>query len=384
MSKKDMSFDTKLIHAGEPDPRIEGAVSIPIFQSSTFEYAGQTDYDSLRYIRLNNTPNHIALHEKLAALEGAEAALVTSSGMSAITTSLLTFLKSGDHLLAHSTLYGGTADYVKHDLPQYGIEVDFFDAMIPDVWESKVKPNTKVVYVETITNPLISIPELGAVTELVKKHNLISMIDNTFASPALYCPLMHGFDISLHSATKYLNGHTDIVAGVVIGSETHISKVRSKLNHLGGSLDPNACFLLHRGIKTLSLRMNRQCQNAMEIAQFLESHPKVKQVNYPGLESSPSHNRAKEYLCGFGAMISFELTGDVHAADAFIGRLEYPICTASLGGVESLVTRPVQTSHSLLSAEELAEAGISDTLIRYSVGIESGDDLIADLKQALD
>ena len=384
MSKKDMSFDTKLIHAGEPDPRIEGAVSIPIFQSSTFEYAGQTDYDSLRYIRLNNTPNHIALHKKLAALEGAEAALVTSSGMSAITTSLLTFLKSGDHLLAHSTLYGGTADYVKHDLPQYGIEVDFFDAMIPDNWESKVKPNTKVVYVETITNPLISIPELGAVTELVKKHNLISMIDNTFASPALYCPLMHGFDISLHSATKYLNGHTDIVAGVVIGSETHISKVRSKLNHLGGSLDPNACFLLHRGIKTLSLRMNRQCQNAMEIAQFLESHPKVKQVNYPGLESSPSHNRAKEYLCGFGAMISFELTGDVHAADAFIGRLEYPICTASLGGVESLVTRPVQTSHSLLSAEELAEAGISDTLIRYSVGIESGDDLIADLKQALD
>jgi len=384
MSKKDMSFDTKLIHAGEPDPRIEGAVSVPIFQSSTFEYAGQTDYDSLRYIRLNNTPNHIALHKKLAALEGAEAALVTSSGMSAITTALLTYLQSGDHLLAQSTLYGGTADYVKHDLPQYGIEVDFFDAMIPDDWESKVKSNTKVVYVETITNPLMSVPELGAIIELGKKHKLISMIDNTFASPALYCPIMQGFDISLHSATKYLNGHTDIVAGVVIGSENNISKVRSKLNHLGGSLDPNACFLLHRGIKTLSLRMNRQCQNAMAIARFLESHPKVKQVNYPGLESSPSHNRAKEYLCGFSAMISFELTGDVSAADAFIGRLEYPICTASLGGVESLVTRPVQTSHSLLSAEELVEAGISDTLIRYSVGIESADDLIADLKRALD
>ena len=384
MSKKDMSFDTKLIHAGEPDPRIEGAVSVPIFQSSTFEYAGQTDYDSLRYIRLNNTPNHIALHKKLAALEGAEAALVTSSGMSAITTALLTYLQSGDHLLAQSTLYGGTADYLKHDLPQYGIEVDFFDAMIPDDWESKVKSNTKVVYVETITNPLMSVPELGAIIELGKKHKLISMIDNTFASPALYCPIMQGFDISLHSATKYLNGHTDIVAGVVIGSENNISKVRSKLNHLGGSLDPNACFLLHRGIKTLSLRMNRQCQNAMAIARFLESHPKVKQVNYPGLESSPSHNRAKEYLCGFSAMISFELTGDVSAADAFIGKLEYPICTASLGGVESLVTRPVQTSHSLLSAEELVEAGISDTLIRYSVGIESADDLIADLKRALD
>ena len=384
MSKKDMSFDTKLIHAGEPDPRIEGAVSVPIFQSSTFEYTGQTDYDSLRYIRLNNTPNHIVLHKKLAALEGAESALVTSSGMSAITTALLTYLKSGDHLLAHSTLYGGTSDYVKHDLPQYGIEVDFFDAMVSDDWESKVKSNTKVVYVETITNPMIAVPELGAIIELAKKHELISMIDNTFASPALYCPVMQGFDISLHSATKYLNGHTDIVAGVVIGSENNISKVRSKLNHLGGSLDPNACFLLHRGIKTLSLRMDRQCQNAMAIAQFLEGHPKVKQVNYPGLESNPSHNRAKEYLCGFGAMISFELAGDVHAADAFIGKLEYPVCTASLGGVESLVTRPVQTSHSLLSAEELAEAGISDTLIRYSVGIESADDLITDLKQALD
>ena len=175
MSKKDMSFDTKLIHAGEPDPRIEGAVSVPIFQSSTFEYTGQTNYDSLRYIRLNNTPNHIALHKKLAALEGAEAALVTSSGMSAITTALLTYLKSGDHLLAHSTLYGGTADYVKHDLPQYGIEVDFFDAMIPDDWESKVKSNTKVVYVETITNPLMAVPELGAIIELGKKHKLISV-----------------------------------------------------------------------------------------------------------------------------------------------------------------------------------------------------------------
>ena len=258
MSKKDMSFDTKIIHAGEPDPRIEGAVSIPIFQSSTFEYSGQTSYDALRYIRLNNTPNHVALHKKLAALEGAEAALVTSSGMSAITTTLLAFLKSGDHLLAHNTLYGGTADYVRHDLPDYGIEVDFFDASKPRDWESKLKPNTKVIYVETITNPLMDVPELGAVVEFAKANNLISMIDNTFASPMLYCPIEQGFDISLHSATKYLNGHTDLVAGVVIGSQAHITKITSKLNHLGGSLDPNACFLLHRGIKTLSLRIERQ------------------------------------------------------------------------------------------------------------------------------
>ena len=210
------------------------------------------------------------------------------------------------------------------------------------------------------------------------------MIDNTFASPMLYCPIEQGFDISLHSATKYLNGHTDLVAGVVIGSQAHITKITSKLNHLGGSLDPNACFLLHRGIKTLSLRIERQCQNAMAIARFLENHPKVVKVNYPGLKSSTSHERAKEFLCGFGAMISFEVEGGVEEADGVMGRLQYPICTPSLGGVESLVTRPVQTSHSLLSLEERAKAGIADTLIRFSVGIESADDLNADLKQALE
>ncbi|MEA1881815.1 MAG: aminotransferase class I/II-fold pyridoxal phosphate-dependent enzyme [Candidatus Marinimicrobia bacterium] len=384
MAKKELSFDTKVIHAGEPDPRIEGAVSIPIFQSSTFEYAGQTSYDKLKYIRLNNTPNHIALHKKLAVLEGAEAALVTSSGMSAITTSLLTFLGSGDHLLAHNTLYGGTADYVKHDLPKYGIEFDFFDATKTGDWGSKLKPNTKVIYVETITNPLMDVPELGAIVKFAKKHNLISMIDNTFASPVLYCPGTQGFDISLHSATKYLNGHTDIVAGVVIGNEPYVSKIKSKLNHLGGSLDPHACFLLHRGMKTLSLRMERQCQSAKTIARFLENHRKVSQVNFPGLESNPSHERAKEFLCGFGAMVSFIVEGGIEEADAVMGRLQIPICTASLGGVESLVTRPVQTSHSLMSDEELGDAGISKSLIRYSVGIESVDDLIADLKQALD
>ena len=383
MSKKDMSFDTKLIHAGEPDPRIEGAVSVPIFQSSTFEYAGQTDYDSLRYIRLNNTPNHIALHKKLAALEGAEAALVTSSGMSAITTALLTYLKSGDHLLAHSTLYGGTADYVKHDLPQYGIEVDFIDAKDPSGWASKLKSNTKVIYVETITNPLLDVVALDEVVTFAKANKLISMIDNTFASPALFCPIQHGFDISLHSATKYLNGHTDIVAGAIIGNEPHMSKITSKLNHLGGSLDPHACFLLNRGIKTLSIRMERQSKNAMKIAKFLEDHSKVDHVNFPGLQSSPSYERAKQLLCGFGAIVSFVVDGGVKVADDMMSRLKIPICTASLGGVESLITRPVQTSHSLLSDEELELAGIDKALIRLSVGIESVDDLIEDLDQAL-
>jgi len=383
MANNEFSLDTKLIHAGEPNPRIEGAVSMPIFQSSNFAYGGETSYDSIRYIRLNNTPNHIALHQKLAALAGAEAALVTSSGMSAITTALLTYLKSGDHIMVHNTLYGGTADFVVHELPKYGIEYDFFDAMTTDDWESKLKPNTKVIYVETITNPLMDVPQLDAVIQFAKKHKLVSMIDNTFASPILYSPIKHGFDISLHSATKYLNGHSDIVAGAVIGSQDHITQVNSKLIHLGGTLDPNACFLLHRGMKTLSLRLERQCENAMAIARYLEKHSNIKKVNYPGLESSKSHKNAKEYLCGFGAMISFELEGNVISADAFINQLALAINAASLGGVETLITRPVQTSHALLSPAELESAGISDTLIRYSVGIESADDLIGDLDQAL-
>ena len=384
MAKENQSFETKLIHAGEPKPRIDGAINVPIFQSSTYEYAGEGSYHDVRYLRLSNTPNHLALHKKLAALEGAEAALVTSSGMSAITTALLTFLKVGDHLLAHNTLYGGTADFVNNELAGYGIERDLIDATNPSDWDSKLKPNTKVIYVETITNPIMDVPELRKIVEFAKMHALISMIDNTFASPVLYCPVVQGFDLSLHSCTKYINGHSDIVAGAVIGSATHLDLVTKNLNHLGGSLDSNACFLLHRGVKTLALRMNKQCENAMLIAPFLENHPQVKKVNYPGLESSSSFERAQEHLCGFGAMLSFEIDGDVDQADQFINHLQYAIRAPSLGGVETLVTRPVTTSHALMDKAEREVAGISDTLIRYSVGIEAADDLIADLQQALE
>ena len=384
MAKDDQSFETKLIHAGEPKPRINGAINVPIFQSSTYEYTGEGSYHDVRYLRLSNTPNHLALHKKIAALEGAEAALVTSSGMSAIATALLTFLKAGDHLLAHNTLYGGTADFVNNELPEYGIERDLIDASNPSEWDSKLKPNTKVVYIETITNPLMDVPELGKILEFSKSHNLISMIDNTFASPVLYCPVVEGFDLSLHSCTKYINGHSDIVAGAVIGSANYVDQVTKKLNHLGGSLDSNACFLLHRGIKTLALRMNKQCENALLIAHFLENHPQVKKVNFPGLESSSSFERAQEFLCGFGAMLSFEIDGGVDQADQFINHLQYAISAPSLGGVETLVTRPVTTSHALMNQTERKVAGISDRLIRYSVGIEAADDLIADLQQALE
>ncbi len=377
-------LNTKLIHAGEPEKRYGGAVSMPIFQSSTFEFGGQTDYHDLQYIRLNNTPNHIVLHEKLAALEGAEAALVTASGMAAISASLLTFLKSGDHFLAHESLYGGTHDLINKDFPDLGIECDFIDGCDPNGWEEKLRSETKLIYVETITNPLLDVLDLNAVVDFAKKNNLLSLIDNTFASPVNYRPIENGFDLSLHSATKYLNGHTDIVAGAVIGSKELVTQVRHKLNHLGGSLDPNACFLMHRGMKTLGLRMERQNYNSFEVAKFLENHPRVARVNHPGLESSASHDRANELLDGTSGMVSFEIDGSIEEANLFMSHLNLFINTASLGGVESLVTRPVQTSHSGMAPEERLAAGIQDELIRLSIGIEDAEDLIADLGQALE
>ena len=377
-------LNTKLIHAGEPKERYAGAVSMPIFQSSTFAFGGETNYHDLKYIRLNNTPNHIALHQKLAALERAEDALVTSSGMAAISASLLAFLKTGDHFLAHESLYGGTHDLITKDLPELGIEYDFIDGRNPSGWQDKLRSNTKLIYVETITNPLLDVLDLNAVVSFAKSNQLVSMIDNTFASPVNYRPIEHGFDLSLHSATKYLNGHTDIVAGAAIGSKDIVTKVRHKLNHLGGALDPNACFLMHRGMKTLGLRMERQNTNSLEIATFLEGHPKVKKVNHPGLDSNPNHERAKELFSGFSGMVSFEIDGNVDDADRFMSSLTLFINTASLGGVESLVTRPVQTSHSGMAKEDRLASGIKDELIRMSIGIEDAEDLIADLDQALD
>lgn len=376
-------METRLVHAGEPDPLIEGAVSMPVFQSSTYEYTGQKDYHDLRYIRLNNTPNHRALHEKLAQVENGESAIVTSSGMSAISTALLTFLEPGDHILVQDCLYGGTHELVTRDLARMGIFSDFIDGNDPGSWETKRTGATKIIYVETITNPLMQVADLEAVVSFAEKHGLISMIDNTFAGPTNFRPLDWGFNLSLHSCTKYLNGHSDIVAGAVIGSQSLIDKIVHKLNHLGGSLDPHACFLLHRGMKTLALRMAYQNKSARAIAEYLESHEKVSKVHYPGLESHPDHLRAKRLLDGFGGMISFELKDGLDTAEKFIRRLSIPICAPSLGGVESLITRPASTSHSGMAASEREKLGITDALVRFSVGIESTMDLIDDIKVAL-
>ena len=287
MAKSVRHIETTLIHAGEPKPRIMGAVSLPIFQSSTFEYEGQDSYHDIKYIRLNNTPNHIALHQKLAALENAEAAIVTASGMAAITTTLLTILGSGDHFLAQDCLYGGTHEFLTKDLPSLGIAFDFIDGNDPSSWKDKLRANTKAIYVETITNPLLQVADLKSLVKFAREYGITSIIDNTFASPINFRPPELGFDLSIHSCTKYLNGHSDIVAGAVIGRADLIKRTLHKLNHLGATLDPNTCFLLHRGIKTLAVRVKHQNKSALAIAKYLESHPAIKSVNYPGLESNP-------------------------------------------------------------------------------------------------
>ncbi len=373
------SIDTQLIHEGEPEPRIDGAVSMPIFQTAMYEDGG----DELRYIRYNNTPNHRVLNQKLAALEGAEAALVTGSGMAAISTALLTVLAPGDHLLAQSGLYGGTHSFVTRVLPELGVSVDFIDANDPDTWAASVRPTTRAVYVESISNPLMDVGDLEAITAFAKAHGLVSLIDNTFATPVNFRPTEWGFDLSLHSATKYLNGHSDIVAGVVIGRADLVEKVGKKLKHFGGTLDPHACFLLHRGLKTLALRVRHQNESASRIAPFLDAHPLVDTVNYPGLATHAQHALARRLFDGFGGMLSLEVQGGQEGAERFMQKLTVPILAPSLGGVESLATRPAATSHVDLTPEERQRLGVTDSLIRVSIGIEATDDLLADFEQAL-
>ena len=377
-------IETKLIHSGEPSPKILGAVNVPIFQSAMFETLREKDYDSIPYIRLNNTPNHQALREKLAAVENAEDALVTASGMAAISATLLTVLTKGDHLLVENCLYGGTHDFVTRDLEGFGIAYDFIEPDDTGGWERKLRPNTRAIYVETMTNPLLEVADHRKVVELAKSRKLVSIIDNTFASPINFRPAEHGFDLSLHSATKYLNGHSDIVAGAVVGKAELVGKVKHRLNHLGGSLDPHACYLLHRGMMTLALRMRQHNESALKIARFLESHPSVKRVNYPGLESHPHHTRASELFNGYGGMMSFELAGGQEAAMRFIKSVTIPITAPSLGGVHSLITIPAFTSHTGMSREDLLKLGITDGLIRFSAGIEDTEDLIEDFRQALE
>lgn len=373
-------FDTRAIHSGEKV--FERSVTMPIFQTSTYIFEEEVQYTDVKYGRLTNTPNHQTLCEKIAILEGGEAGLVTSSGMSAISTALLAMVEGGGHLIAQDNLYGGTYYFLRDDFPSWGREVSLFSLENTDQLEKLIRPNTQALYVETISNPLLKIPDFEQILLIARKHNLLTIIDNTFASPYNFNPIALGFDLVLHSATKYLNGHSDVLAGAVVGTRENIEKIRTLLCHLGPCLDPHACFLLNRGIKTLGPRVRQQNESAHLLAQHLSELASIERVYYPGLRDHGDHLRAKKNFKGYGGMLSFDFRGVPEELEKCLKALKIPFVAPSLGGVETLVTRPSTTSHSGISPEERKQLGIKDTLVRVSVGLEDIQDLIEDFTRA--
>ena len=374
------SLDTQLIHDGEPDPRIDGAVVTPIFQSATFTHPGPEA--PVRYARYNNTPNHDALHAKLAALEGIADALVTGSGMAAISSVLMGLLDAGDHIVAQPGLYGGTLGMLADFLPRFDIAHTFLPDD-PDAWADALRPSTRLLYAESIANPRMDVPDLERMVAFAEANDLLTVIDNTFASPINVRPAEIGFDITLHSATKYMAGHSDLTAGTVAGATSVLEDVHAAATMLGGTLDPHACFLLHRSLKTLGVRVRQQNANAQAVAEALADHEAVAAVRYPGLPAHPSHDRAARLFDGYGGMLSFDLVPDADV-DAFFEALSLPVLAPSLGGVETLITRPLHTSHQHVAPQVREALGITERFIRLSVGIEGTDDLVADMTTALD
>ena len=384
MSGNGESMDTVAVHGGERRPGPDGSVVFPIYQGTVYEVEPGTSYHDIKYIRLNSTPSQQYLHDKLAALEGAEAAVATSSGMAAVTTILLSLMRAGDHLLAGDCLYGGTHDFLTGRAADLGWSVSFVDAGRPETWAAARTERTKVFLVETITNPLMRVGRLDQVADFGRREGIVTVIDNTFASPVNFRPLDAGFDVVFHSATKYLGGHSDLVAGAVMGGADMVERVRETLNLFGGSLDPHAGFLLARGIKTLALRVQAHNANALALARFLGDHPAVAAVNYPGLASHPDHAHADTLLSGFGGMLSLRLHGGEQAAQALVDAVTLAYAAPSLGGVETLITRPAATSHAGMSPEDRDRLGITADLVRISTGIEGTQDLIGDFGRALD
>jgi methionine-gamma-lyase len=381
---------TTAIHGGEPPRHGVGApVGTPICRTSTFTFSSTAEMKlwaegkskAYIYTRYGN-PTLTVAEGKIAALEGGEAAVVTASGMAAISSALLGVLKCGDELISTAQVYGGSYRLMRDVFPDMGIRVHQVGTDLADI-EKLANSRTKCLYVETPTNPTLRLVDLHKAIAFAKKHKLISIIDNTFATPVLQNPLAMGFDIVVHSATKALAGHSDVLAGAAVGNKHWMDRVRHMVIYLGGSMDPDAAYLLIRGIRTLGVRVERQCANAMAVARFLEKHSKVARVHYPGLASHPDHKLAKKQMRGFGTMLAFDLKGGLPAARRFCDRVKLFLLAASLGGVESLVILPIYSSHYNMSAEELQRANVSPGTVRVSIGLEESADLIADLKQAL-
>ena len=379
MEDKIKGINTICTHVGEiHDEQFGGAVS-PIYPSTSYEYI---DAEVSRYPRYSNTPNQEYLCKKIAALEETETAMILGSGMAAISTTLLSLLDSGDHIVFQKDIYGGTRNLAEAQFDRYGIEYSFTEGLEVSDFEKEIKENTKIIYIESPSNPILKIVDIKAVAELAKSRDLLSIIDNTFATPVIQKPATMGVDIILHSATKYFGGHSDICAGAVATSESLKETIWSMSKNLGGSLSDYTVWLLERSMKTLAIRVKAQQENAMKLSKYLYDHSLTKIVYYPGLSTHNNHDLAKRQMNGFGAMMSFEFDESIHV-NTFLKSLKLIKPSMSLAGVESTMLVRAETSHHLLKEEDRVEQGITNNLIRFSVGIEDTEDLIEDIEQAL-
>jgi len=379
--------ETESVHGGKHLEKRNAPMAQPIYQTSTFQVTDSEQQlratgTDMFYSRYGN-PTHTAVESAIAELEGADAALLFASGMGAITTSILSLVKNGDHIVAQRDIYGGVTKFLSTWLPKLGIETTFVDTVDYEQHARAIRPNTKLLYFESPTNPTLRVVDLRKAVALARQHQLITMIDSTFATPINQRPTEFGIDVVLHAGTKYLGGHTDLICGVAAGRQDLIDKIHETRTTLGGVMDPHAAFLLLRGIKTLALRVERQNESALRVAEFLAQHPKVRSVNYPFLQGHPQRALAIEQMKGGGGVLSFEVDGTGEDAKRLSEALRLFALAPSLGGVESLVSIPVLTSHAMISAEHRQKMGVSEQLIRISVGIENTSDLIADLEQAL-
>jgi methionine-gamma-lyase len=386
------NIETQAIHAGRINDEQFGSLATPLYQTSTFifenaeqgakRFAGEEE--GFIYSRLGN-PTTRQLEMRVAAMEGMEDAAATATGMAAVSGALLANLSAGDHLISSKAVYGCSFALMSHMLTKFGIEVTFVDMEDPSSIEAAIQPNTKMVFLETPINPNLVVLDLKAILDISNKHDLISVVDNTFLTPILQRPVEFGADIVIHSATKYLNGHGDVVAGIICGSKEMIEHIKlTSLKDIGGTMSPHDAWLILRGIKTLSVRVERHCHNAQRVAEFLESHPNVEKVYYPGLKSHPGYKFIGTQMKGAGGVIAFELKTNLQGGADFINRMGLFSIAVSLGDAESLIQHPASMTHSPYSDEERREAGISDSLIRISTGLENVEDLIEDLKQSLD
>ncbi len=391
MDSKDLGFESRLIHAGMFDDQF-GSATVPIYQTSTFKFknadhgaacfAGESD--GYIYTRINN-PTIDSLEKLVTALENGYRGIAVSSGMGAVNTIYSALLKPGDHMISTAAVYGPSRVVMEKHYSKYGIESTYVDTSDVRQIREAIKPNTRMLYVETPANPTIDITDLQKVVEIAKEYKLITVADNTFCSPYLQKPLDHGFDVVFHSITKFMNGHADIVGGIIVTREKEMHDIlRPMMINMGCNMDPHQAYMVIRGLKTLSIRMDRSQENAMKVASFLEQHPKVEWVKYPGLLSHPQYELAQKQMKGSGAMISFEMKGGIEAGKRLMNSVKLCILAVSLGGVESLIQHPASMTHSKMNKNAREGSGITDGLVRFSVGIENVEDIINDLEQALE